>query len=98
MEYNGSIGTKRSRIRLMEQRLNSYGNRLLFLQAVSHSQQVVISKGLLHSQCFLDIPSFSGVHRKKAALIVGELVIKCIEEAIPLLCTPPIESLVLREK
>ena len=45
MEYNGSIGTKQSRIRLMEQRLNSYGNKLLFLQAGYHSQQVVIRKG-----------------------------------------------------
>ena len=58
--YNGSIGTKQSRIRLMEQRLNSYSDNLLFLQAGYHSQQIVISKECLHSQYFPDTPSFSG--------------------------------------
>ena len=98
MKYSGSIGTKQSRIRLMEQNLNSYGNKPLFLQAGCHSQPVVISKRCLHSQCFLDIPSFSGVHRERVPLILGELVLKCIEEAIPLLCTPTIESSASREK
>ena len=52
MEYNGSIGTKQSRIRLMVQRLNSYGGRLLFLQAGYHTQQAVISKECLHTNVF----------------------------------------------
>ena len=95
VEYNCSIGTKQSRIRPVEQRLNSYGDKLLFLQAGYHSQQAVISKECLHSQYFSDTPSFSGA---KASLILRELVLKCIEEAIQLPWTPTIESLVLREK
>ena len=51
MEQNGSIGTKRSRIRLMEQRLKLYGDKPLFLQAGYHTQ-VVISKECRHTQCF----------------------------------------------
>ena len=31
MEYNGSIGTKQSRIKLTERPLNSYGDKLVFL-------------------------------------------------------------------
>ena len=98
MEHNGSIGTKQSRIRLMEQHLNSYGDKILFLQADCHTQRVVISKECLHTQCFPDTPSFPETHREKAALILGELVLKCIEETIPLPWTLTIESLVLREK
>ena len=76
MEHNGSIGTKQSRIRLMEQCLNSYGDKVLFLQAGYHSQQVVISKECPHIQkCFPGTPGFSGVHSEKAALISGELVL-----------------------
>ena len=66
MEHNGSIGTKQSRIKLMEQRSNSYGDKVLFLQADCHTQQVVISKEYLHTQCFLDTPSFSGAHKEKS--------------------------------
>ena len=65
MERNGSIGTKQSRIRLMEQHLNSYGDKVLFLQAGCHTQQVVISKECLHTRFLLDTPSFSGAHREK---------------------------------
>ena len=32
MEYNGSIGTKQSRIKLTEWLLNSYGDKVVFLQ------------------------------------------------------------------
>ena len=32
MEYNGSIGTKQSRITLIERLLNSYSDKLVFLQ------------------------------------------------------------------
>ena len=98
MERNGSIGTKQSRIKLMEQRLNSCGDKVLFLQAGCHTQQVVISKECLHTQCFLDTPSFSGAHREKGRFDSRESVITCIEEAIPLPWTLTIESLVLREK
>ena len=95
MKYNDSIGTEQSRISLMEQRLNSYSDKLLFLQAGYHSQQVVISKEYLRSQYFPDTPSFLG---GKVSSITGELVLKCTEEVIPLLWTPTIESSVLQEK
>ena len=42
MEYNCSIGTEQSRIKLIELLLNSYGDKLVFLQADNHTQQVVI--------------------------------------------------------
>ena len=32
MDYNGSIETKKSRIKLTEWLLNSYGDKLVFLQ------------------------------------------------------------------
>ena len=32
MEYNGSIGTNQSGIKLTERLLNSYGDKLVFLQ------------------------------------------------------------------
>ena len=38
MEYNGSIGTKQSRIKLTERLLNSYGDKLVFLQTDQHTQ------------------------------------------------------------
>ena len=98
MEYNGSIGTEQSKIRLMEQRSNSYGDKFLSLRAGYYTQQVVINKDCLHTQYFLDTTSFSGVHREKVALIPGELVLKCIEKTIPFPWTPTIESLVLTEK
>ena len=66
MEHIGCIGTKQSRIRLMEQRLNSFGDKVLFLQAGYHTQQVVISKECLHTQRFLDLPSFYGPHGEKS--------------------------------
>ena len=37
MEHNGSIGTKQSRIRLMEKRLNSYGDKVCFFKLASHT-------------------------------------------------------------
>ena len=39
MEHNGSMGTKQSRIRLMGQCSNSYGDKVLFRQAGYHTQQ-----------------------------------------------------------
>ena len=76
MEYNGSIGTKQSRIRLMEQRLNSYGGKLPFLHAGYYTQQVVLNKECLHIQCFIDTPSFSEVHREKSRFDPREIGIQ----------------------
>ena len=59
------IGTKQSRIRPMEHRLNSYGDKVLFLQAGCHRQHVVISKECLHTQFFLNTPSFQEFTGKK---------------------------------
>ena len=49
-----------------------------------------------HPNVFQVRPGFSGAHNKKAALIQGELVLKCIEDATPF--PWPIKSVDLREK
>ena len=98
MEHNRSIETKQSRIRLMEQHLNSYGDKLLFLQPDYHSQQVVISKECLHTQkCFPGTPGFSGVHSERRCIHSRRIGTQMyIEDAT--LFSWPIKSLVLREK
>ena len=88
MEYNGSIGTKQSRIKLTERLLNSYGDKLVFLQ--------LSARNAFTPKCFPGTPCFSGAHNKKAALILGELVLKCIEDTTPF--PWPIKSVDLREK
>ena len=65
MKYNGSIGTKQSRISLMEQRLNSYGDKRLFPQAGYHSQQAVISKNAFTVNVFQILPVFQEFTGKK---------------------------------
>ena len=68
-----------------------------FKLAVTHNKYLS-AKNAFTLNVFWILPGFQELTAKKAALILGELVLKCIEEAIPLPWASTIESLVSKEK
>ena len=69
MEYNGSIETKQSRIKLTKRLLNSYGDKLVFLQTdYSTPNKQLSTKTAFTLKCFPGTPGFSEVHSEKSCI------------------------------